>query len=103
MKDSNYLPSNGYRLPILRVLNELGGSAPANKVIEKVYDIVKGNLTYNDVNEINSGEVAWRNRLRWCKLSMVNDGDLVKMPKGSGGIWSLSQQGKKNLKRYITI
>lgn len=96
-----YLNYNAYRLPILISLSDRGGEAPADDVLGDVYSAVRPGLTYNDVSYITSGEIAWRNRARWVKHNMLLSGDLEQGSKI--GLWKISAQGRKNLKKWLGV
>jgi hypothetical protein len=80
-----------YDKPILRVLAQRGGAAPASEVVDAVGEIVRDQLTEKDFTENKSGIVRWRNRVMWRRFSLVRGG-LLK--DGSPrGIWELSDAG----------
>jgi predicted transcriptional regulator len=58
-------------------------------------------MTYHDVTKITSGEVAWRNRMRWVKNSMVKEGLLSSGNKR--GTWKITKEGTKALKHWTGI
>jgi hypothetical protein len=96
-----YLNYDAYRLPILVALQDLGGRDTADNVLRGVFDLIGDRLTYDDVNKVTSGEVAWRNRARWTKDHMVKEGLLS--PKDRRGQWEISDRGKKELTRWTGI
>jgi hypothetical protein len=85
------LPEEEYVAPILSVLLERGGSAPARAVIEAVGEKLKDKLTAADNERIASGEVRWKNRVQFIRLRLVEEGLLAK--DSPRGIWSLSDAG----------
>lgn len=90
-----------YRIPILQSLNELGGFARVNDVLEKVESKMKNILNKYDYQKLPSEphELRWRNTAQWCRNSLVNKEGLMK--KGSPeGIWEVSAKGVKFLEDY---
>lgn len=72
---------------ILQVLGKMGGSGRASEVIDKIYDIVKDELTPFDLSSLESGHPRWRTRVSWAKYRLVQKGDIR---RGSPhGIWEL--------------
>lgn len=91
------LHQKAYRLPILEVLLDLGGSAKPKDVLEEVYQKVKNKLREDDNEFTSSGrEERWRNTARWERQNMINDG-LLKKKKG---IWEISEKGRDYYKKY---
>lgn len=94
------LPESEYELPILRALEEKGGSAPASHVIERVGEFLAGRLTSVDEALLASGLVRWRSRTQFVRLRLSQRGDML---SGSPrGVWEISPQGQERLKREAT-
>src|ERR1051326_7009660 len=54
-------PEIEFRQPILRALNELGGSARINDVLVRVEQLMKGILKEVDYEKLSSNTPRWRN------------------------------------------
>jgi hypothetical protein len=95
-------PRNGYRLPILEALVEMGGRAKVSEVLNKVFDKMKDQLKPKDVEKLPSGiSIRWENRAQWERLRLINEGSLKK--DSPRGIWEITDAGRKfyeNLKGW---
>jgi Mrr restriction endonuclease-like protein len=89
------LPVHGYWVPILRVLDEAGGSAPSTDVIEALEAHMQGVLTARDFEPLKSGEIRWRNRARFARLRMKERGLLS--DTSHRGIWEITEAGREHL------
>lgn len=75
--------------PLLKSLNQLGGSASVREMEEKVADILK--LTDKEINEIHSGNRTLLSyRLAWARNYLKRYGLLE---NSSRGVWSLTPKG----------
>jgi hypothetical protein len=90
-------PEGAFRKPILEALVELGGSAPANRVLELVEKKMEGILNEYDYRPLRSGETRWRNTAQWCRYVMVQEGLL--RSDSPRGIWEISEQGRAELEK----
>ena len=89
------LPESEYIDPILRVIADKGGRAPAREVIEGVGAIVGDRLTRLDKEKMASGAIRWHNRTQFTRLRMIDQG-LLK--HGSPrGLWEISDEGLRRL------
>lgn len=89
------LPEREYWVPILEILIEAGGAAPANDVIDALGDRMRSMLKRRDYETLSMGEVRWRNRARFARLRMTERGLLsASSPRG---IWELTDRGRKYL------
>lgn len=91
-------PERQYRVPILQVLSEMGGSAKAADVLERVGDIMKPSLKKVDFEPLASGpdNPRWRNATQWARNSMVNEGLLKR--DSARGVWEITEAGRQLLK-----
>jgi len=92
-------PEAAFRVPILQTLTELGGSASAGDVLQRVYDKVKHLLNEYDLQSLpsNPAEPRWRKTAQWCRYSMVKDGLLAS--DSPIGIWEITEKGRAELAR----
>jgi len=89
------LPEREYWVPILETLVETGGTAAANEVIDVLGDRMRGTLKPRDYESLAMGEVRWRNRARFARLRMTEQGLLsATSPRG---VWELTDLGRKHL------
>lgn len=88
-------PEAEYRVPILRVLADAGGSAKASDVLEQVGEIMKPRLKSVDFEPLASGpdNPRWRNAAQWARNSMVNEGLLKSV--SPRGVWEISDDGRR--------
>jgi hypothetical protein len=78
-------------VPILEILRDNGGRAPTREVIDALGERFDGRLSDADREPLSSGEIRWRNRAQFARLSLIEQGD---MAKGSPrGVWEISEQG----------
>ena len=91
------LPDPEYEIPILEILRDNGGRAPTREVIDALGDRLGGRLTDADRERLSSGEIRWRNRAQFARLSLIDQGY---MTKGSPrGVWEISEQGLERVGR----
>lgn len=89
------LPDEEYEVPILAILAERGGRAPTREVIDALGDRLNGRLTPTDHDRLTSGDIRWRNRAQFVRLSLIERGEMV---KGSPrGVWEISERGRTRL------
>ena len=89
------LPEREYWRPILTILAEAEGSAPANDVIDALEDRMESVLTPNDFEVLKMGEVRWRNRARFARLRMREQGLLS--AESHRGVWEITDAGRRYL------
>lgn len=89
------LPAEEYDIPLLAVIDERGGSAPARQVIDALGKRLGARLTPLDRERLASGGVRWENRAQFVRLRLVEAGLLAKnTPRGT---WSLTDLGRAKL------
>ena len=89
------LPVEDYWVPVLQVLVEAGGEAPSNDVIDALEEKMGDLLSDRDRGRHESGEVRWRNRARFARLSMKERGLISDTSRR--GIWAITDRGRKYL------
>jgi hypothetical protein len=92
------LPEREYWPSILAVLREHGGSAAANDVIEEVGVRMRRRLLPRDFEELQIGEIRWRNRVRFARLRMKEKGLLS--DRSPRGIWEMTAAGTAYLDEH---
>jgi len=90
------LPVREYWLPILSILADVGGSAPATDVIAALEQRMGAVLKERDRETLRNGEVRWRNRARFARLRMKERGLLS--DTSHRGIWEITELGRAYLK-----
>jgi Mrr restriction endonuclease-like protein len=85
------LPEAEYEGPILRVLGEHGGSAPARDVVKHVGKLVDDRLMPLDRESQPNGLKRWETRVQFTRLRMRKDGLIA--AASPRGIWELSKKG----------
>ena len=90
-------PEAAFRLPILKALLEMGGSARIQDVLNKVEQVVKDTLKQVDYESLPStpDQARWRNTAQWERNTMVKEG-LLK-PNSPHGVWEITEEGRKAL------
>ena len=83
--------------PILEVVQDLGGSAQAKDVLNKIEKRMKTHLAPVDLEPLRSGQIRWRNTAQWARNELVSDGYLAK--ETPRGIWEITEKGKQYLKQ----
>jgi hypothetical protein len=89
------LPVEEYRIPILQILEEAGGAAPSNDVVNALEERMADVLTQRDREPLQSGETRWRNRARFARLRMKEQGLLSDASRR--GVWQMTQLGRQYL------
>lgn len=91
-------PTEAYYQPILRALDEMGGSGQTADVLDRVGQIMKGVLKDVDYQPLASSpdNLRWRNAAQWARNSMVQEG-LLKADSPRG-VWEITDRGREMLK-----
>jgi Mrr N-terminal domain len=89
------LPEAQYEMPILRFLDQNGGRAPSREIIDAVGTALKDELTEADHEELNSGDIRWKNRAAFVRLRLIEKGELDgNAPRGT---WAITAKGSKRV------
>lgn len=90
-------PESAFYVPILRVLNDMGGSGKVADVLDPVGKLMKPVLKDVDYDPLasNPDNLRWRNAAQWARNNMVNDGLLKR--DSPRGVWTITETGKKYL------
>src|SRR5215208_6859030 len=87
------LPQKEFRLPLLMVLLELGGSAGVKVIREKIEPLLAPRLSPADYEKVSSGELRWWNAVCWERNQLIKEG-LLK-DNSDRGVWEIGERGKK--------
>lgn len=92
-------PEAAYYLPILKALDELGGSAKMQAVLDKVHKAMKPILKDVDHEPLASDPEMprWRNSAQWARNTMRQEG-LLK-DDSPHGTWEITDAGRERLKQ----
>lgn len=90
-------PAEAFRVPILRALSEMGGSAQIGRVLDRVEQMMLGLLRPVDREGLPSDpqQPRWRNTAQWERLAMVKDGLL--RSDSPRGVWEITDAGRRFL------
>ena len=88
-------PEIAFYRPILEALEELGGEAAANDVLNSVYEKLQTRLTRHDREGLSSDATLprWRNAAMWARNTLVQDGRLERL--NNKGSWRISDRGRQ--------
>jgi hypothetical protein len=91
-------PESAFVLPILRALQDLGGSAPMQQVLEKVGVAMNDQLRDVDHLSLKSdpGRPRWNNTAQWARNTMVTEGLLKN--NSPRGVWEITAAGRNHLR-----
>jgi hypothetical protein len=93
------LSEREYEAPILLELLERGGSGHATDITNAVGNRLAERLTELDYSRLDSGEVRWRNRAAFTRLTLRKRG-LLKSDSPRG-IWELTEEGERVAKEAL--
>lgn len=89
-------PELAYYQPILKVLDESGGSARMSDVLPRVEQLMREKLKKIDYEPLPSdGMLRWSKAAQWARNSMVKEG-LLKQDSPRG-IWEITDAGRMAL------
>lgn len=94
-KPGSILPVRAYWKPMLELIVEAGGSAPANEVVDALGERMGHQFMPRDLEQLESGEIRWRNRARFARLRMTQQGLLDEA--SARGSWEITDAGREYL------
>jgi len=91
-------PDKSFVVPLLQVLNSMGGSGKVADVLDRLGKVMKPVLRDVDYDPLASdpNNLRWRNTAQWARNSMVKDG-LLKADSPRG-VWEMTDVGRLRLK-----
>jgi restriction system protein len=93
-------PESAYYEPILKVLEESGGSARMRDVLPRVEQLMRGKLKKVDYEPLPSdGILRWSKAAQWARKSMVEEG-LLKS-NSPIGIWEITETGRMAITKEV--
>lgn len=90
-------PKEGFTLPILESLVELGGAASPKAIMERVFAKVSDQLGPIDLERPAHGGVRWLSRAHYHRYELIDRG-LIENP--SRGTWSITGEGRGYVRQH---
>lgn len=82
-------PNQAFYGPLVRVLREAGGELTAGEAVDRVGQLMADRLNDVDRSAVKSGEVRWRNTVRFARNDLVKQGMMD--DESPFGIWRLAK------------
>ena len=92
-KSNEIVPIVEYEKPVLESIIELGGSAKARDVLEKVHDKMKSRMTERDYEMLPAGGIRWEKLVQWARFDLKLRGFIDK--SAPFGTWKITPSGKE--------
>jgi hypothetical protein len=89
------IPQEELKLLLLRTVQQLGGSAVAKKVRNRMEKTLEPRLAESDLQPSSGGQPRWWTAVSWVRVELVKDGLLRADSKR--GIWTISDAGESFL------
>jgi hypothetical protein len=86
------LPEKAYELPILQELVARGGSGHATEVTDAVGERLADKLTEKDREQLDTGDVRWRNRVQFTRLNLKTQKLIA--DDSPRGLWEITEAGR---------
>jgi Mrr N-terminal domain len=87
-KPGEFVRHQDFKEPLLDVLREAGGELRAQEAIDRVGERLAARLSKTDRTTLESGEIRWRNNVRWARDRLVKEGKLDRNARH--GYWRLN-------------
>lgn len=98
IKRGERTPEEDYFIPILSVLEAMGGKGKVKDVISRLYNVMKGQFKPADLLMLPKNKTPrWSNAAQWARNSMVYQG-LLKS-HSPRGVWEISDKGREHLRK----
>jgi hypothetical protein len=89
------MPEQDYWIPILEILEgDEDGAVPAGDVIDILGEEIADQLKPADKQRLDTGETRWKNRARFARLHMKEQGLLDSSERG---VWKITHKGREFL------
>jgi hypothetical protein len=93
-------PQVEYYIPILRALVEMGGSATAKKVTDRVGEMMGERLNVYDRMQLPVTHlIRWKDAISWLKSELAGKGYLS--ANSPHGIWEITPEGRAYLEKNL--
>lgn len=101
IKRGERTPEEDYFIPILSVLETMGGRGKVKDILSLVYNVMKGQFKQADLLMLPKNRTPrWSNAAQWARNSLVDRG-LLKS-NSPRGIWEISDKGREYLRKSQT-
>jgi hypothetical protein len=100
LKRGQMTPQGAYFVPILQILEEMGGRGPAPEVLDRVGRLMAGDLNEHDRAALKSGGIRWRTTAQWARNQLREQGLLAAGSRR--GMWEITEQGRAYLREQKT-
>jgi restriction system protein len=88
-----------YEYWVLHALVEAGGQAKTAWVCDYVFDKMRSEIGPRErEHQSKSGEITWRNEVKWARKDMIEDGRMTKV--SPRGVWKITEAGRDWLKAH---
>ncbi len=88
-----------YWVPILAVLEEMGGRGRVKDVLNRLGELMKHRLSDIDWGVLSDGRsIRWQNTAQWARHDMVKAGLLA--PDSPQGLWEITEAGRAYLQEH---
>lgn len=91
-------PMGAFVVPILAVLEELGGSAPASTVLDRLETMMAERLNEQDRSLLKGGMMRWQKSAAWARYDMKERGLLAS--DSPHGVWEITERGREYLREH---
>lgn len=95
-EDKLITPQKAFEIPILKILEKLGGEAKPTRVYAELETIMK--FTKTDCHKMQWGEIKWKNNAAWARQHMCSRGELDPSVRGR---WKITSKGRQRLEREL--
>ncbi len=82
---------------MLTALNNLGGTAAARAVVDRMEQILEGKLQPIDKEKITTGAIRWKNRTQFVRSKLIAENAMKK--DSPRGVWEITDEGRARLGR----
>ena len=90
-------PQAAYWRPLLKVIDEMGGSGNLHKVLERLGDRMKSVLKPVDFQRNATGVVRYHEAAMWARHAMTKEGLL--RSDSPRGVWEIADKGRVWMRR----
>jgi Mrr restriction endonuclease-like protein len=94
------LPQKEFRMPLMKTMLELGGSAHVSEIRKVMQRKMAPLLSEADYQPVKSGEERWWNAICWERADLVREG--LFLDHSERGVWELSEKGKSLVHKRST-
>lgn len=92
-------PQRDFRIPLMKVLLDMGGSGELHDIRQRMLPAVKDRLTGDDYELVSTGEERWWNATCWERSVIKKEGLLRNDSKH--GVWELSDKGRAFIAAHV--